>query len=482
MKTVKVFLASSEELKDDRVHFGDLIRQLNDIFGKRGIEIKLLKWEDFNAAYTGMRKQDEYNLEIDGSDIFIALFHRKAGKFTLEEVGCAIKHFKEEHLPNIYIYMKDLKEGEVESLELKQFKDDLLNRLGHYSCTYNSSDAMKLNFLLQFEAYENFSSDNDCIKIGSQGISIDGKKIVNLNNVSFASMNNEYNRLKEELAKADKEMNELRIKFTNDPTDSELLGELVSKSAERNKINEEFEKYQQYLYNTALKFTKLSGNVYSERIEKARALFEKGKVADADQILNEEDMKKETASEIEQFDIYREHLESIIEEYLLKTETSMSNDKLSIKDRFNQACRAYDEAIKIAKKIDYDKFKISEILFKYACLYKCMGQYSKAIPKFKELLDITNNIEYKKNDKCLCLEAEALLYLGNIYSSICQEDEAETKIKEALHLYVLLSKQCPDNYLSKVEGCYNDLGIIYQRKHNYKESKSAYIESWNIIN
>jgi hypothetical protein len=123
MKTIKVFLASSEELKEDRVHFGDLVRQLNDIFGKRGIEIKLLKWEDFNAAYTGMRKQDEYNEQIYGSDIFIALFHHKAGKFTLEEVNCAIEHFKKAHLPNIYIYMKELDDDEDVTQDLKQFKD-----------------------------------------------------------------------------------------------------------------------------------------------------------------------------------------------------------------------------------------------------------------------------------------------------------------------------------------------------------------------
>lgn len=44
MKTTKVFLASSDELKDERQKFGNLIRQLDDIFIKRDIHILLLAW------------------------------------------------------------------------------------------------------------------------------------------------------------------------------------------------------------------------------------------------------------------------------------------------------------------------------------------------------------------------------------------------------------------------------------------------------
>lgn len=35
MKEIKVFLASSEEMKDDRLLFGDFIRKLNELFNKR---------------------------------------------------------------------------------------------------------------------------------------------------------------------------------------------------------------------------------------------------------------------------------------------------------------------------------------------------------------------------------------------------------------------------------------------------------------
>lgn len=40
MKEIKVFLASSEEMKYDYLAFSDLIRKLDDIYEKRGIRIK----------------------------------------------------------------------------------------------------------------------------------------------------------------------------------------------------------------------------------------------------------------------------------------------------------------------------------------------------------------------------------------------------------------------------------------------------------
>ncbi len=83
-KTIKVFLASSDELKIDRLEFGDLINRLNNIYRNRGIYIELLKWEGFDASISAQRKQSDYNEVVRSSDMFLALFHTKAGAFTLE--------------------------------------------------------------------------------------------------------------------------------------------------------------------------------------------------------------------------------------------------------------------------------------------------------------------------------------------------------------------------------------------------------------
>ena len=59
MRTIKIFLASSSELKEERIAFGNFIRRLDDIYEHRGFRIKLFMWEDFEAAYNNRRKQDD---------------------------------------------------------------------------------------------------------------------------------------------------------------------------------------------------------------------------------------------------------------------------------------------------------------------------------------------------------------------------------------------------------------------------------------
>ena len=60
-KTIKIFLASSEELKEDRVWFGDFVQGIDKIYQERGKRVDLCKWEFFDAANNDRRKQDEYN-------------------------------------------------------------------------------------------------------------------------------------------------------------------------------------------------------------------------------------------------------------------------------------------------------------------------------------------------------------------------------------------------------------------------------------
>ena len=75
-RVIKIFLASSEEFEADRYRFGNLIRKLDNIYEKRGIRIELFEWEDYDAAYNGMRKQDEYSERVRASDMY---FIKKRG-------------------------------------------------------------------------------------------------------------------------------------------------------------------------------------------------------------------------------------------------------------------------------------------------------------------------------------------------------------------------------------------------------------------
>ena len=154
MKTIKIFLASSDELQDDRNAFGNLVRRLDGIYEKRGVRIELFEWEDYDAAFNGVRRQDEYNEAIKASDMFLALFHTKAGRYTLEEFDVATEEFRRHAAPKVYTYCKDLQPGETESPELAEFKRKLFDEMGHYWCRYANRDTMQLHFVMQLQLVE----------------------------------------------------------------------------------------------------------------------------------------------------------------------------------------------------------------------------------------------------------------------------------------------------------------------------------------
>lgn len=99
MTTIKIFIASSYELSEQRILIGDYIRRLSYDYSPRGIRLRMLCWEDFYPEYTGKSKQQEYDEQlIETCDIFIAMFRVRCGKYTQHEVHYALKLNKECHI------------------------------------------------------------------------------------------------------------------------------------------------------------------------------------------------------------------------------------------------------------------------------------------------------------------------------------------------------------------------------------------------
>jgi len=85
MLTKKLFLASSQELEDDRKELEIIINRKNKDWVDRGLFLELVVWEDFLDALSKTRLQDEYNDEIRQCDLFVMLFWTKVGQYTEEE-------------------------------------------------------------------------------------------------------------------------------------------------------------------------------------------------------------------------------------------------------------------------------------------------------------------------------------------------------------------------------------------------------------
>lgn len=154
LQRVRIFLASSQELRDDRDDFDLYVRQQNDRLIKEGVYLEVDRWENFLDAMAETRLQDEYNKAVRACDIFVSLFFTKTGKFTEEEFDQAHDQFKKTGKPRIYTFFKnaDVKTGAItdEILTLLQFKKKL-SGLGHFHTDYDGAEHLKRQFRDQLD-------------------------------------------------------------------------------------------------------------------------------------------------------------------------------------------------------------------------------------------------------------------------------------------------------------------------------------------
>ncbi|HQA09601.1 hypothetical protein, partial [Zoogloea sp.] len=150
-QTVRIFLASSAELKPDREAFEQAIARRNKEWNPRGVFLHLDIWEDLSAAMSPTRSQDEYNREIDRCDIFVVLFWTKVGRYTAEEFERAYARFKggddSARAPKIFTYFKTTpaRASREDTQSLWAFQDRLAE-LKHFQAEYDTADKLNLEF------------------------------------------------------------------------------------------------------------------------------------------------------------------------------------------------------------------------------------------------------------------------------------------------------------------------------------------------
>jgi len=154
-RTIKIFLASSSELEEDRDAFELHFLRRNKDFCRQGFEVDVIRWETFLDAMSETRLQDEYNEGVRESDIFVSLFKTKTGKYTEEEFEVAYKAFKDSGKPRIYTYIMQV-DGPYDmrlrgDLNSRWDFEEKLKNLGHYPTYYTSIEDLKLQFQQQLD-------------------------------------------------------------------------------------------------------------------------------------------------------------------------------------------------------------------------------------------------------------------------------------------------------------------------------------------
>lgn len=157
METIRIFIASSSELLQDRKEFREFLSIENDRLVSKGVYLKLIQWENFLDTVSQTSLQDEYNKELKDAQIVICLFFTKAGKYTQQEFDVALQQFRETGSPLIYTYFKsgapEPNPNDPLTMELSTFKKRLAD-IGHFYTVYNNIDDLKYQFRKQLDRLE----------------------------------------------------------------------------------------------------------------------------------------------------------------------------------------------------------------------------------------------------------------------------------------------------------------------------------------
>ena len=151
MQKIKLFLASSSELKDDREQFEIFIYRKCKTWFDRGIFLHLDIWEDFLDAMSAGGLQSEYNKAIQDCDIFVLLAFNKVGKYTAEEFEKAFGQFSETTKPFIFTYFKPPETRDRDDLNSLWAFEDKLKELNHYKTEYRTIEGLREHFSNQLD-------------------------------------------------------------------------------------------------------------------------------------------------------------------------------------------------------------------------------------------------------------------------------------------------------------------------------------------
>ena len=469
MKTIKIFLASSEELENDRNAFGNLIRRLDNIYEKRGIRIIMSPWEDQDAAYNDRRKQDEYNDIVRASDIFLAIFHTRAGKFTIEEFDVATEAFNRKASPKTYVYCKDLQPGEIESPELIEFKRRLFDEMGHYWCRYGNRDTMQLHFVMQLQLFE--SNRMDELKVEENGnVILDGFAIARMDQLPFAADNEAYQKMSEELLFLPDKIEKARKRAKKYPDDQDLKDDLQAILNRYNQLKEEFAKLQQALFDTAKLITRLQQEQVNARLQRAIEAFETGQLEHANVLLDE--IAHGAEWHMERLDQDRALVHQDIEAFQLQAKTLMADVSIPIGDRITRVAAIYAKADDWAERSAYNRrnhvhllYDYTKFLYEYGCFDNAIEVCSRHIALSEQLY----GIEYPDT-------ATSYNNIGMIYCDLGNYDKALECCRKALDIYE--SVMGKDHHHTAT--AYNNIGLVYCKLGDNEKALEYYGKSLDI--
>ncbi len=350
-----------------------------------------------------------------------------------------------------------------------------------------------------------------------QGDIIDGDKIVYTytNFDDYIELTSELERLQQ------KEVRTIeRIK--KHPDEEDYVRDLDEIHNDQSKITGQIESIREAVRRLTEIFN--TTPVDSARWQRAKAYFKQGKLREADAILQEAEIDKDSRSLKEQRDkrleemarINRE-LEDLSREYLLKAQlwqtfytnpdwfertcdyfekaldTVRTSDTLceyaSFLNRFSlfdKAEKLYEEALIILKdlaKNDPQKHLpiMAQVLDNLIVIHSKKHESDKILHRFREILNIYSFlIENYYSEDYLPRLAIAKTNMADFYSSIDEFEGAEAELTEAMQIYNSMKKNSLELYSQNLAMTANSLGIVYSRTGNIEKAEQIYKKALDL--
>lgn len=125
MIEIKIFIASSNEVQEERIALEKFINEESNRYHSFNLHLKPEMWELESRSFEGFRKQDTYTKKLLESDIVIFMFGTRVGNYTKEEFDAAIESRNNGGNPKyIFAYFKN---ANIESYKLSGEKIEQLN-------------------------------------------------------------------------------------------------------------------------------------------------------------------------------------------------------------------------------------------------------------------------------------------------------------------------------------------------------------------
>ena len=458
MKTVRVHVAAGQEMEETRRAVEDVLEMLNRHFRPRGVE------------FVGAGERE--------GDWTIALYWKDFGGMEQKEFEEVYEEFKKEKKPVIHVFFKEPDDGIA---ALKAFKEAFAERYGHLYCRFETVDAVRFQLAVQSLSWLPGAEAKEALQVEGGEVHLGEEAVAKLKNLPFAKLNAKRQSLLHQIDAAEVEVEQLAEQSLEDPRDADLEETLRAARVKRHDLKEELDQYDGFLCETAVFFAKELMQELDVRVRKARDLFERGQVRDANRLLDLPEMIEQDRRDSGLFMHAREARIQNIQAFMAKAKLVMADDTLEMSSRTDIASAAYNHAIHVAKEIRLEIEQLALVLYEYAKLMQRQHRFGQSVQLYEEALKMRRAIAARSSKACAGDGdvADTLNNLAVLHSDTQHLIEAEREFEEALTIQRRLATRCPA-ILAKAAMTLDNLGLLHSIMQRLDNAEREFMEALEI--